>query len=151
MGNIYVTYEKYKRKYYEIQKLYDKILEEKERLFSMTQPKSTKFNKINIDGGKNNNTFDDYLIMKEKKKLDGKLEEIKIILSDRKKLLEEKEKELRNSKEWIDKVYVYKYLENIKVRKIIHLIPYEEAQIYRMLNEIKQNFIREINIKEKNK
>lgn len=78
MGNIYVTYEKYKRKYYEIQKLYDKILEEKERLFSMTQPKSTKFNNINIDGGKNNNTFDDYLIMKEKKKLDGKLEETNI-------------------------------------------------------------------------
>lgn len=142
MSKIYITYEEYKKKYYEVQMLYNNILEEKERLFAKTQPQSTKFDKISVDGGKPSNSFDDYLIIKDKKQIDKRLEEIKIISNDRKMLLEEKESELRKSKEWIDKVYVYKYLDNIKVKKIIHLIPYEEAQIYRMLDEIKKTLKR---------
>lgn len=142
MSKIYITYEEYKKKYYEVQMLYNNILEEKERLFAKTQPQSTKFDKINVDGGRLSNSFDDYLIIKEKKQIDKRLEEIKIISNDRKMLLEEKESELRKSKEWIDKVYVYKYLDNIKVKKIIHLIPYEEAQVYRMLDEIKKSLKR---------
>lgn len=142
MSKIYITYEEYKKKYYEVQMLYNNILEEKERLFAKTQPQSTKFDKISVDGGRPSNSFDDYLIIKDKKQIDKRLEEIKIISNDRKMLLEEKESELRKSKEWIDKVYVYKYLDNIKVKKIIHLIPYEEAQIYRMLDEIKKTLKR---------
>lgn len=142
MSNIYITYEEYKKRYYEVQKLYNKILEEKEKLFAKTQPQSTKFDKINVDGGKPSNSFDDYLIIKEKKQIDKRLKEIKEISEDRKRLLDIKESELRNSKEWIDKLYVYKYIENLQVKKIIHLIPYEEAQVYRMLNEIKKTLKR---------
>lgn len=138
MSNIYITYEEYKKRYYEVQKLYNKVLEEKEKLFAKTQPQSTKFGKINIDSGNSSNSFDDYLITKEKKQIDKRLEEIKFILEDRKKLLDIKESELRNSKEWIDKLYVYKYIENYQVKKIIQLVPYEEAQVYRMLNKIKK-------------
>jgi hypothetical protein len=138
MSSIYLTYEEYKRNYYKVQKLYNEILEEKEKLFAKTQPKSTKFDKINVDGGNISNSFDDYLIIKEKKQIDKRLDEIKIISEDRKKLLDAKEDELRKSKEWIDKIYVYKYIENLQVRKIIHLVPYEEAQVYRKLEEIKK-------------
>ena len=138
MSSIYLTYEEYKRNYYKVQKLYNEILEEKEKLFAKTQPKSIKFDKINVDGGNVSNSFDDYLIIKEKKQIDKRLNEIKIISEDRKKLLDAKEDELRKSKEWIDKIYVYKYIENLQVRKIIHLVPYEEAQVYRKLEEIKK-------------
>lgn len=138
MSSIYLTYEEYKRNYYKVQKLYNEILEEKEKLFAKTQPKSAKFDKINVDGGNISNSFDDYLIIKEKKQIDKRLDEIKIISEDRKKLLDAKEDELRKSKEWIDKIYVYKYIENLQVRKIIHLVPYEEAQVYRKLEEIKK-------------
>lgn len=138
MSSIYLTYEEYKKNYYKVQKLYNEILEEKEKLFAKTQPKSTKFDKINVDGGNISNSFDDYLIIKEKKQIDKRLNEIKIISEDRKKLLDAKEDELRKSKEWIDKIYVYKYIENLQVRKIIHLVPYEEAQVYRKLEEIKK-------------
>lgn len=58
-------------------------------------------------------------------------------MNDRKVLLDKKETELRNSTEWIDKIYVYKYLEKFKVKKIINIMPYEAAQVYRMLNEIR--------------
>ena len=138
MSSIYLTYEEYKRNYYKVQKLYNEILEEKEKLFAKTQPKSIKFDKINVDGGNVSNSFDDYLIIKEKKQIDKRLNEIKIISEDRKKLLDAKEDELRKSKEWIDKIYIYKYIENLQVRKIIHLVPYEEAQVYRKLEEIKK-------------
>ncbi len=137
MSSIYITYEKYKRNYYEVQRLYNSILEEQEKLFARTQPKSAKSDKINVDGESYSNPFDDYLITKEQKQIDKRLDEIKIISEERKKLLDIKEAELRKSKEWVDKVYVYKYIENMKVKQIIHLIPYEEAQIYRMLDEIK--------------
>ena len=69
-NNIYVTYEEYKNQYYEVQKLYNKILEEKEKLFAKTQPRATIFNKTNVEGGKINNSFDEYLIAKEKKQID---------------------------------------------------------------------------------
>lgn len=136
---IYITYEEYKNRFYSVQTQYNKILAEKEQLFAKTQPKSTSFDKAVVDGGKRSNAFDDYLIIKEKKQIDKRLNEVKSILADRKSLLESKELELKNSKEWIDKLYIYKYIENLSIKKILHLIPYEEAQIYRMLKEIKEN------------
>lgn len=139
MSNVYIGYEECKKKYYKVQRLYNQILEEKESLFEKTQPKSTKFDKICVEGGKPSNSFDDYLILKDKKQIDKRLNEVIKISEDRKKLLDIKEKELRESKEWIDKIYVYKYLDKYPVKKIIHLVPYEEAQIYRKLDEIKKN------------
>lgn len=134
---IYIDYHNCKKKYEEIKKLYEQIVEEKERLFLKTQPKPVSIDKVNVDGGSRNNLFDNYLMEKEKKQLDIKLNEVKELIDDRYKILLDKEKDLRASKEWIDKVYVYKYLELYSVKKILHLIPYEEAQIYRMLKEIK--------------
>lgn len=67
MSGIYIAYEECKRKYNDLQKIYIGILEEQERLFAKTQPKSLNLNKISIDGGKKNNLIDDYLILKEKK------------------------------------------------------------------------------------
>lgn len=137
MSGIYIAYEECKRKYNDLQKIYIGILEEQERLFAKTQPKSLNLNKISIDGGKKNNLIDDYLILKEKKQIDKRLKEIQALMNDRKVLLDKKEIELRNSTEWIDKIYVYKYLEKFKVKKIINIMPYEAAQVYRMLNEIR--------------
>ena len=137
MSGIYVLYEDCKNKYSELQKMYSKILEQQESLFAKTQPKSINLNKISVDGGKTSNVIDSYLIMKEKKQIDKRLKEIKILLNERKSLLEKKEIELRNSKEWIDKIYVYKYLNKSKVKEIINIMPYEAAQVYRLLNEIR--------------
>lgn len=135
---IYIDYHECKKKYEEIKKLYEQIVEEKERLFLKTQPKAASIDKVSVDGGVRNNLFDNYLMEKEKKQLDMKLDEVKKLIDDRYRILFDKEKDLRSSKEWIDKVYVYKYIERLSVKKILHLIPYEEAQIYRMINEIKR-------------
>ena len=135
----YIEYEECKIKYYEIINIYETLITEKERLFIETQPNSNKYDKLSVEGGKKNNLFDNYLIQVEKKQLDPKIDEAKKLVETRYKYLKEKEKELRNSNEWIDKIYVYKFLDKLSVKTMIHLLPYEEAQMYRILNEIKTN------------
>lgn len=135
----YIEFEECLKKYNEILKVHETLISEKERLFLATQPKTTTLDKISVEGGKKNNLFDNYLIQVEKKQLDQKIEESKKLVDTRYKYLKEKETELRNSNEWIDKIYVYRFLDKLPVKTMIHLIPYEEAQMYRILNEIKSN------------
>ena len=136
---IYVIYEEYKNKYYETQKEYDVILNEKEKLFMLTQPSAVKFDKEIVSGGITDNTFDRYLILKEEKKIDQRLNEIKSILDDRERLLKLKEQELRASTSVQDKIYKYRYLDRLKVFKIAKLVGYSEPQIYRILKTIRNN------------
>lgn len=136
---IYEIYEEYKNKYYDTQNEYEKVLTEKEKLFMMTQPSSVKFDKEVVSGGIIDNTFEKYLILKEEKKIDQRLEEIKSILDDREKLLKLKEQELRASTSVQDKIYKYRYLDKLKVFKIAKLVGYSEPQIYRILKNIRNN------------
>lgn len=136
---IYEIYEEYKNKYIETQKEYDKILNEKEKLFMITQPSSVKFDKEVVSGGVVDNTFEKYLILKEEKKIDQRLEEIKSILEDRERLLKLKENELRASTSVQDKIYRYRYIDKLKVYKIAKLVGYSEPQVYRILKIIENN------------
>lgn len=136
---IYLEYEECKQKYIEIKGALEWAIAEKEKAFMETQPKSTKFDKISVEGGVRSSAFDKYLITVEKKQLDAYIEEARKLVDTRFKLLKEKELELRNSNEWIDKIYVYRYIDKLPVKAMIHLIPYEEAQMYRIINEIKKN------------
>lgn len=137
--DVYIEYEESKINYNKISKILTSLITEKENLFLNTQPKSTKFDKILTEGGKKSNSFDNYLIEVEKKQLDQKIEEAKKLVNTRSKYLKDKEEELRSSKEWLDKIYVYRFLDKLPVKAMIHLIPYEEAQIYRMIREIETN------------
>lgn len=136
---IYIEYEEYKNKYYEIQKRFNDVLNEKEVLFNMTQPASMKYDGEPVKGGVHKNVFDEYLMLKEKKNIDQRLEEIKAILEDRENLLKLKEEELKNSTHIHDKIYRYRYLDRMKIYKISRLIGYSEPQIYRILKTIKNN------------
>lgn len=136
---IYLEYEECKKKYIEIKGALEWAIAEKEKAFMETQPKSTKFDKISVEGGVRSSAFDKYLITVEKKQLDAYIEEARKLVDTRFKLLKDKELELRNSNEWIDKIYVYRYIDKLPVKAMIHLIPYEEAQMYRILQEIKKN------------
>lgn len=136
--SLYLEYEDCKKKYNQIVESFESTLEEKERLFMKTQPKGTKIDKVSVEGGVNNNLFDNYLMEVEKKQLDQKLEEARKIVDERYKYLKTKELELRASKDWVDKIYVYRFIEQLPVKTILHLIPYQEAQIYRIINEIKR-------------
>lgn len=136
---LYIEYHEYREKYIAAQRKYDEVLSEKEHLFIKTQPKATQYDKEVVSGGSPSNTFDDYVIAKEKKQIDERLEEAKSILEDRERLLKLKEEELRQSKDWHDKVYVYKYLDNLSANEIKYKMHYCRSNIYEILKKIRKN------------
>lgn len=136
---LYIEYHEYRDKYYDAQRKYDEVLSEKEHLFARTQPKATQYDKEIVSGGSPSNSFDEYLILKDKKQLDERLEEAKSILDDRERLLKLKEEELRHSKDWIDIIYVYYYIEKLSMRKIAKRIPFSTTEIYRKVEIIRKN------------
>lgn len=136
---LYVEHNDYKNKQLAAQRKYDEILAEKEKLFAKTLPKGINYDAEKIAGGQASNVFDDYLIAKEKERIDERLTEIKSILDDRTQLLKLKEQELRASKDWHDKIYVYYYLDHIPVNQIKYKIPYSRSQIFNIINIINTN------------
>ena len=136
---LYVEYEIYKSKYYNAQKNYNDILNEKEKLFNKTQPGAVNYDKEVVSGGVPVNSFDEYVIKKDKKQIDERLEEAMQILKDRELLLKLKEEELFLSKDVYDVIYTYSYIHKKSVKYICSKVSYGKSQVYRILNEIKRN------------
>lgn len=135
---LYEEYEIYKNKYYEVQKKYNDILNEKEELFAKTQPKATQIKGDKTTGGKHENLFDEYLIQKERKNIDKRLEEVKSILDDRERLLKLKEQELRASKHSHDKIYRCRYIDRLTIEKTARLSNYSRSQVFNILKDIRK-------------
>lgn len=136
---IYIEYHEYKNKYLVAQKEYDKILSEKERLFSKTQPASTDYSKEPTTGGVVENAFDTFVIKMEDRQIDEKLAVARSILEDREKLFKLKEEELESSDNPYDKIYYNSYVKNLSPYKMKRLVGYEVSQIYRILRKIRKN------------
>lgn len=135
---LYEEYEEYKNKYYEAQRKYNDILNEKEELFAKTQPKATNITEEKTTGGKRENLFDEYLIQKEKKNIDARLKEVKSILDDRERLLKLKEQELRLSKSGHDKIYRCRYIDRLTIEKTARISNYSRSQVFNILKEIRK-------------
>lgn len=136
---IYVEYHELYQKYIDVLREYDEIINEAERLFATTQPKAVDFNKERVSGGNQSNVFENYVIEKERKNIDERLEEVKVILDERKTLLKLKEQDLRSSKDWQDVIYVYHYLDKLSITQISYRIPYSRQQVWRILKKIRFN------------
>lgn len=122
----------------ETQMRYNRILSEKENLFARTQPQGVSYGE-RVKGGHYVNSFDQYLLEKEKAKIDERLLEVKSMLDDRTQLLKLKEEEIRTSKDPEDKIYCLRYIDRVRVYKIPKIVNYSEAQVYRYLSIIRKN------------
>ena len=136
---LYLEYEDLKRQYKETQRQYNDILNEKEKLFQITQPQAVNTEKEKVMGGSPKNNFDQYLIHKEQQRIDERLAEVKALLMDREQLLKLKREELRQSQVPEDMVYRLRYIDRMRIEKIAKMIHYSEAQIYRILRIIRGN------------
>ena len=134
---IYQEYEVLKERYRDAQRLYEAVLSEKEELFQRTQPQAIK-GKEKVSGGKQTNTFDQYLIQVEEKNIDSRLAEAKELMNQRARLLALKREELRSSKEIKDRIYRYRYIEKLKIYRIAQMVSYSDRQVLRILNEIRK-------------
>ena len=116
--------------------LYNELIEKKEIMFERTQPGAVRYDKDHVSGGGGNNSFEDYLIAKERSRIDERINEQKTILDERKRLKELKEIELKQSKSLYDRLYIYRYLDNLSLTQIEMRIPYSRVQIWRILKKI---------------
>lgn len=133
---IFPEYELFRWSFVKTQTALDSVLTEKEALFMRTQPAGQNFDRERVSGGKAENTFDRYLIEAEKRNFDERIEALKGLLEERRKLLEDKEKELRASAETLDRVYLYRFREHRGVRWISQRIGYSEPQVYRFIRRV---------------
>ena len=136
---LYIEYEEYKNKYNNAREIYDKILSEKEKLFSITQPKVTNYNKELVSGGTPTNLFDEYIIQKEEANIDARLKEALSIVEGRKMLLLSKREELKHSGNIYDKIYYYRCIENKTPLQIAYLIPCDKVTVYKYMKEIERH------------
>ena len=133
---LFLEYEEYRAAFAESQKQYDEMIREKEKLFSLTQPKAIRFDKERIAGGEIENAFDKYLERKDETKIDDRIEEAKKLMLDRELLLGIKKDELYASHEILDKVYRMNRIERIRPYRIARILNYSVSQIYRHLERI---------------
>ena len=135
----YIDYEKCKNQSYEVQRKYNNLLAEKERLFSATQPQAIKFDKEVVSGGKPGNSFENYLMIKERKQIDERLAELKTLVDDFDHLLYIKRKQLEKSDNILDKIYLHYIVNRMGIHYVCRKVDYSEAQVYRYLREIRYN------------
>lgn len=107
---VYKDYDRFKKKYHEAQNTLDSLLVKKE---------STE-NKRQL------------------RQINQKIRDAQSLLSEREELLNLKEQELKNSNEPTDRVYYYRYIEKLNVKRISKKVHYSETQVYRFLTTIRE-------------
>ena len=136
---IYPEYESCKAKVSELQNQFDRLLTEKERIFTKALPNAIRYDKEHVQTSGGSNPLEEYVISLDEKQIDEKLNQIRILLDDRNRLLEMKEKELFKSQDLHDKVYRMRFIEGCGIKKIARILNYSKAHVYRILDEIKKH------------
>ena len=142
---------------------YSKYLDYKENRKEIHRLEDRKISLINRVGLKANNPGNDpgtitifedkvgnYVAELELTEFD--LKKKQYIRDELKKQLDKKEEELRDSKEILDRIYLYKYIENLKYYQICKKINYEKSSFYKFMDIIDKSLkkIRDIKSTEKN-
>lgn len=133
---IYTEYELCKFKYMELQKRFDAVLTEKERLFTKTQPNAITYDKDHVQMSHDGNVLEDYVIALETGEIDKKIDNLRGLLDDRGKLLRLKEEELRKSQIREDKIYVMRFLDGMNVGLIAKRLNYSNSQVNRIIRKM---------------
>jgi len=134
---IYEEYEAIWSRIRKIEKELFDLINKRDELFNITQPKSSKFDKEIVDGKNPINTMEQYVIQKEY--MNEKINQLNQTLDDRYQILRRKRDELRQSKNIYDRIYVYYCIERLSIVKISYLTNYSQSQIYRKLEKMSIN------------
>ena len=136
---VYLEYEAYKRKFLDVLINYNDILTEKENLFNKTQSIAIRYDRENVQHSVGDSGFDKYLVEKEAKRIDERLDEARQLLDDREKILKLKEVELRASTDKPDQIYCMRFLDYKRPHEMAKILNYSVSQIYRILDKIQKN------------
>ena len=114
------------------------ILDEKTIIFQKTQPSSPILDSEKVDGGKQSNKNDTFVIELEQKHIQERLDKANEILEERMRALENEKVLLANSKQLQDRIYYLNYIKGLSPKAISKELIYSEAHIYRILRQIKK-------------
>ncbi len=134
---IYEEYEAILNRIHKKEKELIEQINKRESLFSMTQPKSSKFDKEIVDGKNPINSMEQYVIQKEY--LNEKINQLNQTLDDWYQILRRKRDELKLSKNIYDRIYYLRFIEKLSVYKTSVLVGYRKEQTYRYLRKMKKN------------
>ena len=134
---LYVDYEKMWEVIRKQEKELFDLINKRDELFTMTQPKSTTFDKELVDSSHQSNTLEKYVIKEEQITL--RINQLNKSIDDRYQALNRKREELRLSKNIYDRIYYLKYIEKLNIYKIATLVNYERTSVWRHLKKIEKN------------
>ena len=135
---IYPEYEAYKERFLESQRIFIEALLEKEKLFVMTQPNAIRYYMDKVQTSPVGSILESYVIALEKSGIDERIKTIRQLFEDRERLLMLKEKDLRQSQDRFDRVYVMRFLDGYKIGRIAKVMNYSRSQVYRILQQIQR-------------
>ena len=133
---VFLDYQRLYDRFLSSQEGYNALLDEKEALFIMTQPKAVDFEKDRVQNNTPHDTFASYLIRKEKSHIEERIEEARALMVEREALLKLKHRELYESRDKLDRVYRFRFIDNMTVKRIARYMHYSKAQVYRMIETI---------------
>lgn len=136
---IYEEYHDLLKKFKSAESSYYKALDRKSKLLYSIEPHAAQLKEVMVDYSFDSpdSAMIDYT---------AEIDEVNNLINttrNNKDVLEyelrKKEKELRYSHDIYDRIYVYKWLERKRVREYYRLLDYSKRQIYRFIDEIKEN------------
>lgn len=135
MEELFIEYELLKRECKLAKREYDKTLEKKAEYYYSVLPGASDTSKELIKTECTNDKFLNYTIRIQE--IDSEIDVRKNLYGNLSYRLKLKEIELRNSKELLDRIYTYRYLDKSKVKVIGIKIRYGKSQTYDYITKIK--------------
>ena len=132
---LFVEHYRLNEEYKEAKKEFEKALDKKSQLLYSVVPKSANFENELVKGSSSNKFLNYTIKMEEIDKEINVRRNLRDVLEYRLKL---KEIELNNSSNILDKVYLLRYVKNMKVRYIAIKTNYSKRRIYDFINDIRK-------------
>lgn len=132
---LFIEHYKLNEEYKEAKKEFEKALAKKSQLLYSVVPKAANFENELVKGSSSNKFLNYTIKMEEIDKEINVRRNLRDVLEYRLKL---KEIELNNSSNILDKIYLLKYVKNMKVRYIAIKTNYSKRRIYDFINDIRK-------------
>lgn len=132
---LFIQYHELKKEYTKAKIDYNRASEKKAEYMYSVLPGGTNNETELVKGGSSDKLLNYTIRMDEIEKEIEVRRNLRDYLLYRLKL---KAIELKNSREILDRIYYYSYVERLKVNKFCRLIGYSRAQTYRKLEEIQE-------------
>lgn len=135
---IYEEYEAIRKKISKKEEKLFKLMEKRDSLFAMTQPKSSQFDDETVDGKNPVNTIEEFVMKDEEQQLSVRIDQLNHLLDDWYQALKRKREELELSKNIYDRIYCYRFIEKLSIEKIAKIIYMSRSRTYDYYDNICQ-------------